>query len=97
MTTTKIVKCSRLGQDLPGLAKPPFDGELGREIFERVSAQAWSEWQNGMMIKVINEYRLNLTEPDQYEMLLSQMKAFLKLDSAANLLEVENAERGGKR
>ena len=97
MATTKIVHCSRLGEDLPGLAKPPFDGELGREIHERVSAQAWAEWQDGMMIKIINEYRLNLAEPEQYEMLLTQMRAFLRLDSGANVLEVENADRGGKR
>ncbi len=92
--TTRTVKCVKLGREAPGLDKPPFSGELGDTIFENVSLEAWSIWQDDMMIKIINEYRLNLADPEQYEVLLKQMRAFLNLDSESEVLEVENAERG---
>jgi len=90
----RMVNCVKLGKEAPGLAVPPFEGELGEEIFEKVSLEAWNAWQEDFQIKVINEYRLNLAEPEHYDVLLQQMRAFLNLDSSAGVLEVENAERG---
>ena len=90
----RIVKCAKLGKEAPGLESPPFEGELGIEIFENVSAEAWKEWNEDMMIKIINEYRLNLAEADQYDILLKQMRIFLNLETGEEALEVENAERG---
>ena len=90
----KTVTCTKYGEELPGLDAAPFDGELGEQILEKVSARAWSEWQDDLMIKVINEYRLNLADPEHYDVLLEQMKAFLNLSDGADVLEVENAERG---
>lgn len=89
----RTVKCVKYNEELPSLEKAPFDGELGQEIFEKVSAKAWQEWQGDMMIKVINEYRLNLADAEQYNVLLEQMKAFLGL-SNADIVEVENEQRG---
>jgi Fe-S cluster biosynthesis and repair protein YggX len=91
----RMVHCVKLNQEAPGLLKPPFSGALGQEIYEKVSAEAWKGWQDDVMIKVINEYRLNLADPQQYEMLLQQMRAFLHLDGKQQgMVEVENAERG---
>lgn len=90
----KTVFCAKLKKDLPGLEKPPFSGELGQMIFERVSADAWKEWTDDMMIKIINEYRLNLADAKQYDVLMKQLKAFLNLDGEEKVLEVENADRG---
>ena len=98
-TTTshgKSVFCKRLNREAQALESPPFPGVLGVEIQQNVSAQAWHEWADDMMIKIINEYRLNLADAEQYEVLLKQMRAFLNLDSSAAVLEVENAERGRK-
>lgn len=73
----------------------PFGGDLGQEILTKVSEQAWRAWQDDMMIKVINEYRLNMADPEQYKVLIAQMRAFLNLDSQAKeTLEVGNEERG---
>ena len=94
---SRTVQCVKLGREAPGLEKPPFDGELGQEIFENVSAEAWDLWSDDMMIKIINEYRLDLTDAKQYETLLEQMRAFLNLNgNQSQVLEVENAERGRK-
>lgn len=91
--STRTVVCAKYGEELPGLEQPPFEGELGEQIYEKVSMRAWSEWQGDLMIKVINEYRLNLADPEHYNVLLEQMKAFLNL-GGGSVLEVENAERG---
>ena len=88
------VFCKKLNREAPALESPPFPGELGVEIQKNVSAQAWHEWADDMMIKVINEYRLNLADAEQYDVLLKQMRAFLNLDGTSEVLEVGNAERG---
>ncbi len=41
---TRMVKCVKLGRELPGLDKPPFPGTLGQRIFEHVSKQAYDMW-----------------------------------------------------
>ena len=89
----RTVMCSKLGREAPGLSAPPFSGPLGEKIFERVSMQAWQSWQEDMMIKIINEYRLDMTNDNDYQKLLDQMSAFLNLQQG-EVLEVENAERG---
>jgi Fe-S cluster biosynthesis and repair protein YggX len=56
----RTVKCVKLGEEAPGLEKPPFKGELGQRIFENVSQEAWKRWiEHSKML--INEYRLDLT------------------------------------
>ena len=89
----RIVKCVKYQKDLPGLEKPPFAGEVGKEIFEKVSKQAWIEWRDDMQIKVLNEYRLNMGDKKDYETLVDQMMKFLNL-RGGSISEVENAERG---
>ena len=93
MAGRKVI-CKKLGREAEGLENAPFAGELGLEIFNSISREAWSDWSENMMIKIINEYRLNLAEKDQYDVLLKQMRAYLNLDSDSTVLEVENAERG---
>jgi Fe-S cluster biosynthesis and repair protein YggX len=91
----KII-CSKFKEELPALTSAPFAGELGERILKSVSERAWRLWSEDMMIKVINEYRLNLADSNDYNTLLEQMKLFLGLESegASSRLEVENPERG---
>jgi Fe-S cluster biosynthesis and repair protein YggX len=89
----RIVHCVKFGKDLPGLAKPPFAGAVGQEIFEKVSEQAWREWRDDMQIKVLNEYRLNMGDKKDYATLVDQMLKFLNL-RGGTVSEVENADRG---
>lgn len=85
--------CSKLKRELPGLEKPPFKGEMGQKIFDNVSKQAWDMWSKDMQIKVLNEYRLNMGDKKDYEVLVDQMLSFLNLKEG-EVAEVENAERG---
>lgn len=91
----RTVQCVKLGRDAEGLDERPFDGELGEAIYASVSKEAWKEWEDDMMIKIINEYRLNLSEEKDYNVLLEQMSAFLNISSGSGeVLEVENENRG---
>ena len=58
----RMVKCVKLGQELPGLKAPPVPGELGKKVYENVSQDAWNEFLEYFKM-VINEYRLDLTSP----------------------------------
>ena len=58
----RLVKCVKLGTELPGLDSPPVPTELGRKVYENVSKQAWQEFLEYFKM-VVNEYRLDLTSP----------------------------------
>ena len=79
----RMVKCSKLGRELPGLENPPFKGEAGRQVYENVSQEAWTEWWDEMQIKVLNEYRLNMAKPEDYQILFDKMMEFLNLPRVA--------------
>lgn len=90
----RLVFCSKFQKELPGLEKAPFGGEMGTTIFEKVSAEAWKLWKDDMQIKVLNEYRLNMADKNDYQKLVEQMLLFLNLKEDGTVVEVENAERG---
>ena len=70
------VLCKKYGEQLPGLPAPPLPGPMGQDIFENVSAKAWSEWQT-VQTMLINEHHLNLIEPEARTFLADQMTRFL--------------------
>ena len=92
----RTVLCSKFKRELPGLEKPPFGGQIGNTIFERVSQEAWDQWSKDVQIKVLNEYRLNMGDPRDYKVLVDQMLRFLGLEEGA-VAEVENSERGRRQ
>ncbi len=53
----RLVKCIKLGQELPGLDYPPFPGALGDKIWLEVSESAWREFLEHFK-RMMNEYRL---------------------------------------
>lgn len=71
----RMVKCAKLGQELPGVIYRPFDNELGKRIYDNVSQDAWRLWieQSKMMV---NEYRIDLTSPQGQRMLLEKAEEF---------------------
>ncbi len=83
--TQRTVMCAKFKKEMPGLEKPPFGGEIGQKIFEQVSADAWNSWRNDMQIKVLNEYRLNMGDPKDYQVMVNQMLLFLGLASGESM------------
>lgn len=95
MTQKRMVQCMKFGKEMQGLEKPPFSGDLGTKIYNSVSEEAWNLWKNDMQIKVLNEYRLNMGDAKDFQVLMDQMLRFLNL-SEGDVVEVENANRGRK-
>lgn len=71
----RMVKCIKLGRELPGLDEPPFDTPLGQKIYENVSAEAWRMWADHSKM-LLNEYRLQPWKPEAQQFLVEQMEAY---------------------
>jgi Fe-S cluster biosynthesis and repair protein YggX len=72
----RMVMCKKLHRELPGLDRPPIPGELGKRIYESISAEAWEMWQEQSRL-LINHYGLNLADPDARQLMRKQMEEFL--------------------
>ena len=75
----RMVKCIKLGQELPGLKSPPSPTELGKKVYENVSEQAWKEFLEHFKM-VINEYRLDLTSPMADQVFEQKMEEYFFSD-----------------
>ena len=76
LTGKRTVMCVKLKKELPGLEEVPFDNHpLGQKIYENVSKEAWRQWVDHMKM-IMNEYRLNLGNPEAQEFLLKQMEDY---------------------
>ena len=71
----RMVKCAKLGRELPGLDERPFDTELGQKIYENVSAEAWRMWAEHSKM-LLNEYRLQPWKPEAQQFLVEQMQQY---------------------
>jgi Fe-S cluster biosynthesis and repair protein YggX len=71
----RMVKCVKLGKELPGLDFAPVTGELGQRILENVSEQAWELWKEQRVI-LINHYGLTMFDPRAQEFLREQLEEF---------------------
>ncbi|MGH8403684.1 MAG: oxidative damage protection protein [Gammaproteobacteria bacterium] len=69
------VHCVLLGEELEGLERAPYPGELGQRIFENVSKQAWQQWLQHQTT-LINEYRLSAIDPKARKFLAEEMGKF---------------------
>ena len=73
---SRMVKCAKLGEELPGLPYKPFNDALGQRIYETISAKAWADWIEHSK-KIVNEYRLDLTTKKSHDVLKEQCEDFL--------------------
>jgi Fe-S cluster biosynthesis and repair protein YggX len=78
----RTVQCVKFQKELPGLDAPPWPGELGQRIYERVSAQAWKLWEERMKM-ILNEYRLMPWQKEAQEIIAKQMEDFFFGEGAA--------------
>jgi Fe-S cluster biosynthesis and repair protein YggX len=73
--TVRMVKCVKLGKELPGLDRPPWRGELGQRIYDNVSKEAWRTWvEHSKML--MNEFRLNPLDPNSQKIIAEQMDQY---------------------
>jgi|ETNmetMinimDraft_26_1059896.scaffolds.fasta_scaffold108572_2 Fe-S cluster biosynthesis and repair protein YggX len=88
MSQPENVTCACCGQQEPPVGvRVPFGEPTRGEILARVGAPCWRTWLDTQLM-IINEYRLNLSDPASREMLDQAARQFLKLDGgAAEVLE----------
>jgi len=70
------VTCIRCGQTRAALDRPPYPDALGRGIAEKICAVCWEECKR-MQVMVINEHRLDLSDPRAQEILEKSIRDFL--------------------
>ncbi len=73
--TVRIVKCVKLGKELPGLDRVPWKGEIGKRVYEHVSKDAWKMWVDHSKM-LLNEFRLNPMDPNSQKIMEEQMEQF---------------------
>ncbi len=71
----RLVQCVKFGKEMPGLERIPWRGELGKRVFENVSAEAWKLWIEHSKM-VMNEYRLNPLDPNSQKFMEEQLEQF---------------------
>ncbi len=81
-TGGRTVHCVKLQKELPGLAAPPWPGELGQRVFDNVSAQAWKMWEDRQKM-ILNEYRLMPWQKEAQQLIARQMEDFFFGENAA--------------
>jgi Fe-S cluster biosynthesis and repair protein YggX len=74
-TDGRTVKCAKFQKEMPGLDAPPWPGKLGQRIYENVSAEAWTLWEERMKM-ILNEYRLMPWQKEAQKLVAEQMEDF---------------------
>ena len=72
------VRCLRSGRIGAAMLDNPFDDELGAFIQKKISQESWEGWIE-MSIKVINELRLDLGDPEGQQSYEEHMRDYLNL------------------
>lgn len=81
MSDQRTVECVKLKKELPALDSPPIPGEVGKKVYESVSAEAWKMFEDHF-IMVTNEMRLDLMDESTNQIFFDQIDQFLFKDTA---------------
>ncbi len=71
----RMIHCVKLDKQAEGLDFPPYPGDLGKQLYESVSKEAWQMWM-GQQTMLINEYRLSLADPKSQQFLKTELEKF---------------------
>ncbi|GLS90992.1 putative Fe(2+)-trafficking protein [Psychromonas marina] len=73
---SRTVFCSYLKKEAPGLAFQLIPGEIGKRVFDNISQEAWTEWQQKQTM-FINEKKLNLMKVEDRKLIEAAMVGYL--------------------
>jgi Fe-S cluster biosynthesis and repair protein YggX len=79
---TRTVHCVKLHRELPALPAPPWPGPLGQRIYEHVSQEAWTMWEEQMKM-ILNEYRLLPFQKEAQQLVAKHMEEYFFGKSSA--------------
>tara|TARA_B000000441_G_C21685306_1_gene316083 strand:- start:101 stop:367 length:267 start_codon:yes stop_codon:yes gene_type:complete len=71
----KKILCKKLNKELPALKIPPMPGKKGLDLMSEISAESWEMWKSHQTT-LINEKRLDMSNPDSRKWLLDQMDKY---------------------
>jgi Fe-S cluster biosynthesis and repair protein YggX len=75
------VECSRCKRSAEGLGQSPLPGDVGREVAKNTCAACWKDWLGAQVI-LINEHSLSPANPEHYQRLVTEMRAYLGLEDS---------------
>ncbi|HIP75862.1 MAG TPA: oxidative damage protection protein [Psychromonas hadalis] len=81
---SRMVFCSYLKKEAPGLAFQLIPGELGKRIFDNISQEAWTGWQKKQTM-FINENKLNLMKVEDRQKIEKVMVGYLFEEKAVEI------------
>lgn len=73
---SRTVFCTFLQRESEGLDFQPYPGEVGKQIFNQISKEAWWQWINKQTM-LINEKKLSTMDPEDRNLLEQEMVKFL--------------------
>lgn len=85
------IRCQRCEKDAAKLRRPPFKGDRGKEITEKICQECWGEWLEHQTL-LINHYGLDPRDPKSQEFLYSQIDEVLLGDGEAE--QVDTSKQG---
>lgn len=75
-----MVFCQKLKKELPGLPFKPFTDELGQQIYDHVSMEAWQMWLRESP-RYVNTYSVDLASPEGREFMAGQMRRYFGFET----------------
>ena len=70
-----LVFCKKYQEELPAMTFPPLPGEKGKELLATVSQKAFDAWKSHQTT-LINERRMDLSNPEARAFLIEEMYKF---------------------
>ena len=88
-----VVFCKKYQEELPAMSFPPLPGQAGRDLMETVSQKALDAWKSHQTT-LINERRMDLSNPEARAFLIEEMHKFFnnqEVAQAEGFVEPEKA------
>jgi Fe-S cluster biosynthesis and repair protein YggX len=88
-----LVFCKKYQEELPAMDFPPLPGPAGKELLETVSFKAFEAWKSHQTT-IINERRMDLSNPESRAFLIEEMHKFFnnqEVAQAEGFVEPEKA------
>ena len=70
-----LVFCKKYQEELPAMTFPPLPGPAGKELLATVSQKAFDAWKSHQTT-LINERRMDLSNPEARAFLIEEMYKF---------------------